>query len=83
MPAHLTPEKVFDLFFLDMRARALDLAAGLDRIARSERQYRQTLHDPRFDQLRSALRILTDDTDDKARRLQMCFSDPYEPGWGL
>lgn len=81
MPAHRTPDQLLDQFFLDLRARALDMAAGLDRLARSERQFQQPLHDSRLDQLQSALRILTDEADDKARRLQMCFSDPYDPGW--
>ncbi|MEP0841263.1 MAG: hypothetical protein HRF43_00970 [Phycisphaerae bacterium] len=76
MPA----EAVLDRYFLDMRAKVLDVAATLDRIDRADGS-RTVRRDGRLGQLREAIGVLLSDEGDRAARVQMIFSDPYEPNW--
>jgi len=68
-----------DLTFLEMRWRALSLAADLDRIERAEGGKQLLASDPRLAKLRDALRMLTQNEPGRAERLQMIFSDTTPP----
>lgn len=77
MPVHLDAKATLDREFLDIRCRILEIAAALDRIAGAAGS--EALHaDPRLGALREATKVLTDDKADRAQRVQMVFSDPYE-----
>jgi hypothetical protein len=85
MPASTRATKVFDREFLGMRCRLIELAATLDRIDRAEGA---VADDPRRSQIRRALEILLTDTPDRAERVELAFSLPYEDekgirDWGL
>lgn len=64
-------EVLTDLYYMDARARILDLAAFLDRMDRSEGS-----DDHRLRSLRSALVILSEDNPERARRILESWSDP-------
>lgn len=68
---------MLDREFLNIRCRLLDLAAALDRVERAdgsgESSQRQLI--------REALAFLADDGVDRAERVQMLFSLPYDPDW--
>src|SRR5215213_9966170 len=68
-----------DLTFLEMRWRALSLAADLDRIERAEGGQQLLATDPRVAKLKDALRMLTQNGPGRAERLQMIFSDVTPP----
>jgi hypothetical protein len=74
MPA----QQVLEREFLEMRARILKLAASLDRIQRSPTPEADSA---RMDQLRQGVEILLSDSPDRAQRVQMLFSLPYNPAW--
>lgn len=71
---------VLDRDFLETRHRLLGVAAALDRIDRAV-DAESIQQDPRMAQIRKAARILVDDKPDRAQRLQMAFSLPYDDGW--
>ncbi len=80
---NLTPlpaPKALDQFFLDARARLLDLAAILDRINRGDHAA-QVADDPRMIRIREALDILRDPSGGRAERIQRIFSIDYDPNW--
>ncbi len=64
--------------FLEIRARLLAIAASFDRIGRAEGDV-QT--DPRMEKLRQALAVLETAASDRAERMQLVFSRPYQPNW--
>ncbi|MEA2734414.1 MAG: hypothetical protein QOE14_865 [Humisphaera sp.] len=68
-----------ELSFLEMRWRALSLAADLDRIERAEGGKQLMASDPRLARLREALKMLVQNEPDRAERLQMIFSDMTPP----
>ncbi len=68
----MSPTDVVDAYFLENRAKVLDLAAFLDRLERSGGDGR----DFRIACLREAIAILTDGDGDRARRIQLLLSDP-------
>ena len=76
----LPAPKVLDQFFLEARARLLDLAAILDRIQRGP-DASAVARDPRLARIREALEALGDQPSDRAERLQMIFSLDYDPAW--
>lgn len=76
----LTHSQILDQFYLDARARLLDLAATLDRLGRSEIDSTRDT-DPRAARLRDAIALLSLETDDRAERLQLFFSLNYDPSW--
>ncbi|MCS7020501.1 MAG: hypothetical protein NZ703_03645 [Gemmataceae bacterium] len=78
--ASLTAQRAFELYFLETRAKLLDLAALLDRFERSA-DADQLTNDPRWQQIRQALNVLNSDSLDKAEQIQMIFSQPYDPEW--
>ncbi len=75
-----TASQVLDRHYLEIRCGLLDLAAALDRIERSD-AYQQVRGDARLQQFQEALQILQSAGDARAERLQMLFSDDYQPGW--
>jgi len=64
--------------FLEMRWRALSLAADLDRIERAEGG-KDALADPRIAQLREAFKALLQNEPERAAKVQMIFSDMTPP----
>lgn len=64
-----------DLYFLEHRAKLLDLAAFLDRVERCQPAPGEG-PDFRLEALRQALTVLIDNRPDRARRIQEIFSDP-------
>jgi len=78
--AKLSAQRALDLYFLETRAKLLDLAALLDRFQRGEGA--ECLHqDRRWEQIRAALAVLNSEEPDKAERIQMIFSQAYDPAW--
>lgn len=84
----MTRQQVVDAYFIEHRARILDLAAFLDRVdraqsvgegagAKSGLQTRPTGGDDfRMAALRRALAVLCDSAPERARRVLELFSDP-------
>jgi hypothetical protein len=68
-----------DLTFLEMRWRALSLAADLDRIERAEGGKQLLASEPRLVELRDALKMLVQNEPGRAERVQMVFSDMTPP----
>lgn len=60
--------------YLEMRWRALSLAADLDRIQRSPGGD-AALNDPRIAKLKRAFEVLLGGKEDRAAQVQMIFSD--------
>jgi hypothetical protein len=72
--------KALDAYFLEARARLLDLAAILDRIGRG-RDAASLAADPRLAKIRQALEVLHDESGGRAERIQQVFSLEYDPTW--
>ncbi len=64
---------LIDLYFLEHRARLLDIAAFLDRLGRADGAGKP--EDFRIKAFRKATAILTDQGPDKAKRILEVFSD--------
>ena len=75
MSIPLPAEKALDREFLGVRCHLIDLAAALDRIDRADGS---VADDPRLAQIRRSLEILAGDPSDRAERIQLEFSLPYE-----
>lgn len=80
MGTKLTANDVLDREFLNARHEILDVAAALDRIGRADGADAIT-KDARMAQLREAIALLIDGRPDRAERVQMVFSDDYDPDW--
>ncbi len=80
MPTAMTAAATLDREFLNIRCRVLDIAAALDRIDRAV-EPGAVSSDPRVAKLRDAVGLLTDGKGDRAERVQMTFSDPYDENW--
>ena len=78
MPASLTAPEVLNREFLEIRCKILDVAAALDRLQRASGS---VADDPRVTRLREALRVVLDQTGERAEQVQMIFSRPYEESW--
>ena len=76
----LPANKALDSYFLDARARLLDLAAILDRIGRGAGAAGMA-DDPRLMRIRQALEVLGDESGGRAERVQKLFSLDYDPAW--
>jgi two-component sensor histidine kinase len=76
----LPAAKALDQFFLEARARLLDLAGILDRIHRGA-DAAAIADDPRLMKIRDALDVLRDGKGDRAERIQHIFSIGYDPNW--
>ena len=78
MPIPLDAPEVLDREFLESRARLLQVAASLDRLDRADGNARS---DGRLGKIEQALAILQDSGADRAERIQLVFSRPYEADW--
>jgi hypothetical protein len=67
----MNKKQVLDLYFLDARAKLLDVAAFIDRLDRADGK-----PDVRWENLDACLPILLDREPDKTRRILECLSDP-------
>jgi hypothetical protein len=70
--------QVFEQEFLPMRAKLLEVAASLDRI---DRTGDSLASDSRRLQIQSAIHVLSRPDDDRAEKIQLIFSHPYEENW--
>jgi hypothetical protein len=75
MPHTITAPHVFEREFLNIRARLIELGAGLDRIERAKGFIGG---DPRSDKVRQAIDILRGNATNKVEQIQLLFSLPYE-----
>lgn len=78
MSIPLDAPEVLNREFLEIRARLLQVAASLDRMDRSAGSVE---NDVRLQQIQQALAILQSRGADRAERIQLVFSRPYEPHW--
>ena len=78
MPTLATRPELFDREFLALRAKILEIAATLDRLDRSPGSL---AGDPRVEQVREAFAVLTSHDSDRAERVQLVFSRPFDPNW--
>jgi hypothetical protein len=70
--------ETLDREFLTLRARLIDLAAGLDRVDRAEGSVAE---DPRRQKIQRSLERLASSDANRAESLQMLFSLPYDAQW--
>ena len=75
----MTAKEVLDASFLEMRWRALSLAADLDRIERAAGGAELLKSDPRVQNLRGALNLLLENKPNRAEQVQILFSDMTPP----
>jgi hypothetical protein len=75
----LPASAALDAYFLEARAKLLDLAAILDRIGRGGTG--EVERDPRLQRVRQALEVLADPSGGRAERVQRIFSLDYDPSW--
>ena len=80
MPGLMSARDVLDQAFLEVRARLLEVGASLDRIHRSE-GVADVTKDSRLQQIREGIAILNSGGFDRVERIQMLFSDEYDPNW--
>ncbi|MEX0979199.1 MAG: hypothetical protein WDZ48_10120 [Pirellulales bacterium] len=78
MPIPLHSPEVLNREFLEIRARLLHVAASLDRIDRAEGS---VAGDARMDMIRKSLTILSAPAADRAEKIQLLFSRPYDAHW--
>ena len=78
MPVPIDAAEVLNREFLEIRARLLHVAASLDRLDRAEGS---VLDDSRLAKIREALAILSAGEADRAEKIQLLFSRPYDAGW--
>ncbi len=80
--ASLPSKTVLDQFYLEARARLLEVAATLDRV---DRGGMGSQDDPRLGLLRQAIHVLDQSTSknnpDRAEQLQLLFSRQYDASW--
>jgi len=70
----LTSDEAIDLYFLDHRAKLIDIAAFLDRVDRAHKG--DGSDDFRMRAFQEAIAVLADGKPDRARRVLEVFSDP-------
>ncbi len=78
MSLNATAAQVLDREFLTIRGKLLEVAAALDRV---ERGQGSVAGDSRLEKIRETLAILAKDGTDRAEKLQLEFSLPYQPAW--
>lgn len=69
---------VLEQEFLPLRAKILELAAGLDRL---DRAAGALADDPRRERLRQGIELLLADGPGRAERVQLLFSRDYDQAW--
>ena len=70
----MTQREIADAYFLDHRAKLIDIAAFLDRVDRARPS--DDPDDFRLKAFRAGVAVLLEDRPDRARRLLEAFSDP-------
>lgn len=75
--SRLSPKEIADLYFLDARHKLIEIAAFLDRVERAGAASAEGA-DYRVESLKRALKVIAGDTPDKAKAVQMMFSDPTD-----
>jgi hypothetical protein len=80
MTEQTSAQDILERHFLQVRSGLLDIAATLDRIQRGE-DAPLLQDDQRLESIRRAVEILNDGGTDRAERIQILFSDPYQSGW--
>ncbi len=80
MSERLSPGAMLDREFLEIRRRLIDIAASMDRLACADPSASLST-DPRMAQVNRAINSLTQEGTDRAERVQMIFSDAYDPRW--
>jgi len=73
-----TSDAVLEQEFLPLRAKILEIAAGLDRLDRAEGDVRR---DGRRERLAGAIRLLLEEAPGRAERVQLLFSREYDESW--
>ncbi len=79
-PPPVPAPKALDAYFLEARAKLLDLAAILDRIGRGA-DAASAEGDSRMARVRQALEVLHDQSGGRAERIQQIFSLEYDANW--
>jgi hypothetical protein len=74
MSTPLTGQQTLDADFLTIRAKIIEVAAGLDRIDRSAAGDTTVYDDPRIAQIAKSLAVLATDHPNRAERIQLVFS---------
>jgi hypothetical protein len=69
---------VLDREYLEVRAKLLELAATFDRL---DRGGGAPADDGRLKLVRQGLKVLLDETGDRAEQIQLIFSRPYDDDW--
>ncbi len=70
----LTKNQILDLYFLEHRAKMIDIAAFLDRLDRGKSDGNNT-SDYRITALKKSLSLLLDDQPNRSKRILDCLSD--------
>jgi hypothetical protein len=78
MPIPLDAPEVLNREFLQIRAKILEIAASLDRLDRAQGT---VAGDHRRSQIERSLAALQDTGPDRAERVQMIFSLPFDDDW--
>jgi hypothetical protein len=82
MASPTTPSRsldaVLDEEFLPLRAKILEIAAGLDRLDRADSG---SAADSRRDRLEEAIKLLLKDEPNRAEQVQLLFSREYDQRW--
>ena len=69
----MTRQQVLDLYFMENRAKLIDIAAFLDRVDRAT-----GTADFRIEAFREAMRCLSDSAPERARNVLLALSDPTQ-----
>jgi hypothetical protein len=75
-----TAPGVLERHYLELRCGLLDMAAALDRLERTP-GFSEVKSDPRLQRISAGLKILASTGTDRAERIQVLFSDAYDPDW--
>jgi hypothetical protein len=71
-------DAVLEQEFLPLRAKILEIAAGLDRLDRAAGDSRR---DGRRERLEQAIHLLLDDAPERATQVQLLFSREFDDAW--
>jgi hypothetical protein len=74
----MAAQAVLDREFLEVRAKLLEMAASFDRL---DRGGGVSVDDRRMQLVRQGLKVLLDETGDRAEQIQLIFSRPYDDDW--
>jgi hypothetical protein len=74
----MAAQAVLDREYLEVRAKILELAATFDRL---ERGGGLPTGDGRLKLVRQGLKVLLDETSDRAEQVQLIFSRAYDDDW--